>query len=111
MVSLTLDFASLQNKKATFLSVMNGLFEYISDMKLDWCKVLSVESDKFGEWVSENWCSLGRVTKWVYSTLDEMIPSIEEYELPTENVSNWNTKQCDEYLKHYGLKVQGKAAE
>ena len=107
-VMLTLEFASLRNKKTTFLKKMNEAFDVISDMKLDWCKVFPVESDKFGGWVSENWCSLGRIMKWIYSTLDHLIVT-EEYTEPEEDVRLWSTKECDAYLKYYGLKVDGNA--
>ena len=109
-VTLTLDFASLWNKKSSFMSQMNDVLDYIADMKLDWCKVFSVETDKFGGWVSENWCSLGRIMKWVYSAFDNIIES-DEYEEPKKNVKYWTTKECDQYLRHYGLKTNGKAEE
>lgn len=87
---------------------MNQCIDSISDMKLTWCKLFSVESDKFGGWVSENWCSFGRITKWIYSLLDEIIP-LENFVEPQKNVNGWTTKECDAYIKYYGIKFKGKA--
>ena len=107
-VMMTLEFAALRNKKTAILLKMNQAFDFILDMKLDWCKVFPVESDKFGGWVSENWCSLGRIMKWMYSVFDDTFQT-DEYAIPEKDVKLWNTKECDACLKHYGLKYVGNA--
>ena len=56
------------------LENMNVPFDIISDMKHDWCKVFPVDTSKFGSWVSENWISLGRIMKWIYSTIESVAP-------------------------------------
>ena len=41
-----MNFSSLDNKKATFLSKFDEYFDYVTDM-LDWCRVYSLETDIF----------------------------------------------------------------
>jgi len=101
-IGMTLDFSSQRNKKATFLKQSGLLLDYIADMKLDWCKVFSVETDKFGGWVSENWCSYARIAKWTYSMLDCVAPDFQ-FDIPETPVECWTTAQCKGYLKYYDL--------
>lgn len=69
------------------------IFEYIFELKLEWCKILPIGSGTFGGWVSENWMGFGRVMKWALSG----IPNMKSYkylqkemdELPQRK---WNKK-------------------
>ena len=49
---------------------MNIMFDVISDIKLEWMKVISVDTDKFGSWVSGNWLSVINV----HGHIDSMMP-------------------------------------
>ena len=48
------------------------IFEYIFELKLEWCKILPIGSGTFGGWVSENWMGFGRVMKWALSGISNM---------------------------------------
>eukprot|EP00957_Ditylum_brightwellii_P149005 11344919-Ditylum_brightwellii.AAC.1 len=63
-------------------------FDYISDMKLDWCKVPSVESDKF--------------SGWNYSLMDTVASDVN-FVSPNKPVECWSTAECKQSLKYYAL--------
>ena len=107
---LLFQFLKLRNKQAPMLENMNVQFDIVSDMKLDWCKVFPVETSKFGSWVSENWISLGRIMKWIYSSIESVAPDFT-FIFPTSPVETWSNKQNEGWLRYYGLSSQGNQLE
>ena len=74
--------------------ITSKLFEPISDMGLDWCKLIDVESG----WVSDNFLGFARVIKWYYDPVTKHMPDKPFEELTTPLVT-LNLPSCKEWLK------------
>ena len=72
-VNLILDWCTfVNNDRKKLMCSFVEIFEYIFELKLEWCKILPIGSCTFGGWVSENWMGFGRVMKWALSTILNM---------------------------------------
>ena len=72
-VNLVLDWCTfVNNDRKKLMCSFVEIFEYIFELKLEWCKILPIGSCTFGGWVSENWMGFGRVMKWALSTILNM---------------------------------------
>ena len=107
---LVFKFLTIRNKKQAMLRQMNMQFDYITDMKLDWCKLLPVETDKFGSWVSENWMGFGRICKWIYSNIEYIAPDFH-FQFPNKPLTKWSNKENEGWLRFYGLPRDGLALD
>jgi len=89
-----------------FKLVINQLFTPISEMGLDWCKLL----DKKSGWVSDNYLAFARVIKWFYHPLTMLQPDSNDIE-PTTPVKKWNKHICAEWLKNHDCDNNGQVNE
>ena len=65
-VSSISDSKLIKIKKNTYTSIMNQVndtTEEITNMRLDWCRLLPYKNGKFGAWVAENWIAYIRICK------------------------------------------------
>ena len=101
-----MEFASSRRKQSPLCEQMNKQLCEISDMKLDWLKLLP----DFGGWVSENWLAYGRILRWVYSSLDDIAPNYV-FVRPNKPIHMWLSVECDNYLRYYGFERNGNVCE
>ena len=86
------------------------MFESISDIGLEWCKVIVSDSG----WVSDNYLAYVRLIKWFYHpicmlNLKESL--MEEYVESNIPLKNWYVKMCKEWLKAHGIKFHGSVSQ
>ena len=65
------------------------MFQPIEKMKLEWCKVIQMESG----WVSENYVAFCRIIKWYYYPITTF-PKDEPFFEPQLPVSHWVLPIC-----------------
>ena len=93
-----------------YQSLTKNLFESISDIGLEWCKIITSESG----WVSDNYLAYARVMKWIHHLisilqLEEGLK--EDYVEPDIPVEHWYAKMCKDWLKAHGIKCNGYVSE
>jgi hypothetical protein len=79
--------------------------------KLGWLKLLPYKGDRLGGWVSENYVSFCRISRWFYLILDELKPDNEPYKDPAGEQNSWKAVENRLWLKARGLQSEGKAKE
>ena len=92
-------------RSGVFNMVRKGIFKPITDMGLDWCKLLDNESG----WVSDNLLAFARVIKWYYYPITTL-KSENKYAEPLTAVEVWTKPMCKEWLKAHDLKTDGKVS-
>ena len=83
--------------------ITNDIFKPISDMGLEWCKLLVANSG----WVSDNYIAFTRICKWYYYpilTLQEK----EVYQEPNIPIKYWYVKMCKDWLTAHGDDTSGR---
>ena len=73
-------WTKLTKRKTSFNLIQNELLECVASMGLDWCKVLSIES----EWVSDSYLAFGRIIEYYCNLLDSSEVDPEYIELDKE---------------------------
>ena len=101
-------FLKLKKKHTSFMNHVNDITQEITNMRLDWCKLLPYKNGKFGAWVAENWIAYLRICKWIYSSI-YIITEDEKYVPPSTPQDKWTKKQNVEWLKVRGLLSEGDA--
>ena len=89
-----------------FNQFRSSLFQPIEKMKLDWCKVIQVESG----WVSENYIAFYRIMKWYYHPI-RIFGEDEPFVEPEVPVSHWILPICKKWLGVRGLSMKGRVKE
>ena len=83
--------------------IENELLASVSDMDLDWCKVVLIES----EWVSDYYLAFVRIIKWFYHPLESLNVE-EDYSEPNKDVKLWLLLDCNNWVKVRGLDTTNK---
>ena len=97
-------------KLKQYQTVTKDLFSTISDMGLEWCKLITSESG----WVSDNYLGFTRIIKWVYHPvciLQSMERLHEPYIEPDIPVKRWYVQMCKDWLDAHGVEFNGKISE
>ena len=81
----------------------NIIFNLVSDMGLDWCKLLVSKSG----WVSDNYVAFARISKWFYYPI-VILHQNEVYNEPKLPINKWYLNMCKEWLKAYGYDTNGR---
>ena len=72
-VNLVLDWCTfVNNDRKKLMCSFVEIFEYIFELKLEWCKILPIGSCTFGGWVSENYLAMTQLNKWFYSGIESI---------------------------------------
>jgi hypothetical protein len=100
-----------QGKFSNFMRLAEVRLNALVKFKLGWLKMLPYKGDRLGGWVSENYVSFSRVSRWFYLILDELKPDNEPYKDPVGNQNTWKAVENRLWLKARGLKSEGKAKE
>ena len=104
------EWTKLRGKYTAFLSYMLGTLCSLRSLNLSWLNILSYEGGKLGGWVSENYVGFLRVYKWVYSMLDTVADDVKYIE-PVKPYTEWNGRECEQWLHSRGLNKTGTANE
>ena len=94
----------------TYDKLSKVMLSSISDLGLDWCKVIVSDCG----WVSENYLAYARLVKWIYhplSTLYHNKNANEPYVEPLIPVHHWYRKMCLDWLYAHGLAFKGTLSE
>ena len=97
--------------KASFIQYASLLLDPIQELQLPWCKTPSYTGGKLPGWVSENYISLARVSKWFYSGVEELTtdqPFVEPFDLPQ---SKWLKEHNVGWLNARGIDSTGSAVD
>ena len=93
-------------RSGVFNLVRKDTFRPITDMGLDYCKLLDNESG----WVSDNLHAFSRVITWYYYPITTLQPEKKNTE-PLTAVEVWTKTMCKEWLKSHDLTTYGKVSE
>ena len=110
VIKLVQFFLKCRLRKENFVRKVQGRLEDIAALKLMWCKAVPHKQGSFGGWVSENYVALGKLIKWFYSDITEIVET-EEWVEPVGPQVKWTKKQNAGWLKMRGLDSKGTAAE
>ena len=104
-------FLAKHGKFANFMRVAKDRLTCLVKFKLNWMKLLPYKGDALGGWVSENYVSLARISKWFYLIVDDLSMDEEPYKDPEGTPKAWTAVQNRAWLKARGLKTDGLAKD
>ena len=92
------------NEKQSLFSrnVRNLLTDVLSLTIRDWCDILPYNDGQFGNWISDNYLSMSRLSPWFYTCLHKVMKNYVE---PSRPVKEWTKGDCKKWLKFRDLKL------
>ena len=74
----------------------------MTELRLDWCKLMAYKEGTFGGQIAENWIAYLRICKWIYGSI-YVIMDDKEYIPPDK----WNKSDNVEWLQARDLPFTG----
>ena len=103
------DWAKGWKKFAALCRAQQGVLEQVQRLQLDWAVALPAGKRK--SYVAENWIAASRLGRWVASCVGHLKKVDEPYVQPVKSHLQWNGKECEAWLRAYGMVHTGLAAE
>ena len=91
-------FLKQRNKHDNYVRKVDGRLEDIALLHLQWCKTMPYKQGTFGPWVSENFVAAGKLLKWFYSDIVDIVET-EVFQEPDRPQGQWTAKQNKGWLK------------
>jgi hypothetical protein len=106
--TIFLDIQEWLKKRGCFTDFLRSVNEYtkpVAEINIQWCKIITYGSGKFGGHVSENYLAMVRISLWFYRTLSSYVR--EPFVEPCIPQRLWTKKTNVEWLRIRGIDTTG----